>query len=416
MQWETAHVDDAVVLVDSTFRSMRHRNFRLFVVGQFTSQVGNWLTLVAQSLFVIHLGGKGIDVGILAACQFLPVLIFGAYGGVIADRMDKRRLLLIVQSFAMAQSFALAYVASRPQPSLLALDAVAAIGGLTMAFDNPARRSFAIELVSADDVRNAVALNSSMMTSSRIVGPLIAGLLINGAGYAWCFAFDGITYIAVLVALLMMRTSEMRRPEVVERQKGQVREGFAYVRRSPELWVSLLMMAVVGTLSFNFQVVLPLFVKHTFHESASVFTYLFAVLSAGSLAGALYSARRTTVGVRDVAVAALAFGAALMLLSAAPNVVVAFPLSVAVGWASILFLTSSTAIVQIRCEPSMRGRVLALQAIVFLGSTPVGGPIVGAVSDWLGARAGLVLGGLAAICAGAYGLLRAANLEANPLP
>ena len=385
---------------------MRHRNFRLFFFGQFVSQVGNWLTLVTQSLLVLHLGGKGIDVGILAACQFMPILLLGAYGGVTADRTDKRRLLLVVQSIAMLQSFALAFVASRSHPSFIALDAVAAIGGVTMAFDNPARRSFFIEVVSEDDVNNAVALNSSMMTSSRIVGPLIAGVLIRVASYSWCFAFDGFTYGAVLVALLMMRTGEMRRPKVVEREKGQVREGWAYVRRTPELWISLVMMAVVGTLAFNFQVLLPIFVKHTFGKSETAFTYLFAVLSSGSLAGALYAARRTAVGVADVAKASVGFGVALLVLAAAPSLAFAFPISIGVGWASILFLTASTSIVQIRCEPSMRGRVLALQAIVFLGTTPVGGPIVGAVADWLGARAGLVLGGIAGLAAGAYGIVK----------
>ena len=221
-----------------TFRSLRHRNFRLFFVGQGISQVGNWLTLVAQSLLAYHLVGTSLAIGVLSACQFLPVLLLGAYAGVVADRMDKRRLLLVVQTLAMVQSFALAYVAA-VGASVVWLDVVALFGGLSMAFDNPARRSLFVELVDEADVNNAVGLNSSLMTFSRILGPLCAGLLIHSAGYAWCFGADGISYVAVLVALLMMDPTTMRRSPVVERARGQVRDGFRYARRTNEIWTPL---------------------------------------------------------------------------------------------------------------------------------------------------------------------------------
>ena len=396
-----------------TFRSFKYRNFRLFFIGQGISQVGNWLTLVAQSLLAYKISHhSGLAVGVLAACQFLPVLLLGAYGGVVSDRTDRRKLEIVVQAVAMLQSAGLAVVAATHSP-LFVLDLVATVGGVTMAFDNPARRTLFVELVEPEDVNNAVGLNSSLMTSSRIIGPAIASILIATIGFAGCFTFDAVSYVAVLIALTMMRPSEIRGTPIVEKAKGQVREGWHYVRRTPELWISLLMMAVVGTLAFNFQVVLPVFVHGTFGQDDVYYAVLFAVMSVGSLAGALVAARRVAVDVRDVAIASLWFGLAMLVLSAAPSLVAAFPLSLGVGFASITFLTASTAIVQIRAEPAMRGRVLALQAIVFLGTTPIGGPIVGAICDAFGARTGLVVGGVAALAAGAFGVVRARSMTAS---
>src|SRR5258708_6618885 len=192
-----------------TFRSLRVRNFRLFCVGQLMSQVVIWLTLVAQALLVLTLTNNGVAVGALAAAQFGPVLILGPWGGLIADRSDKRRLLLIVQTIAMAQSFTLAALAFSGHPPVLAIYAVALVGGITIAFDNPARRAFVVEMVPEDDVNNAVSLNSALMTSSRVVGPALAGLLIATVGFGWCFLLDGISYLAVLAALWRMRTNEL---------------------------------------------------------------------------------------------------------------------------------------------------------------------------------------------------------------
>lgn len=386
-----------------TFRSLRVRNFRLFFLGQGISQVGNWLTLVAQSLLVLHLTRSGVALGLLTAAQFGPILLLGAWAGLVADRSDKRRLLMAVQAFAMVQSFLLAALAFLGDPPLVAVYAVASLGGLAMAFDNPARRAFVVEMVPQDQVPNAVSLNSAVMTSSRIIGPALAGLLIATLGYGWAFVVDGASYVAVLVALALMRTSELRPSAVAERGRGQVREGLRYVRQVPALFIPLAMMGVVGALSFNFQVVLPLLVTRTFGGAAATFTLLLSFMSVGSLVGALVSARRTEVDVTHVVAASAAFGVAMLLLAAAPSLPLAFPLGFAVGVTSISFMTASTAIVQMRAEPSMRGRVLALQAILFLGSTPIGGPVLGVVSDLWGARAGLVVGGLAGIGAALWG-------------
>ncbi len=388
-----------------TFASFRIRNFRLFFMGQGISQIGNWLTLIAQTLLVLDLTGDGVAVGFLAACQFGPVLLLGAWAGLVADRSDKRRLLLIVQVGAMAQSFLLAGLAFMDDPPLAGIYAVAALGGVGMAFDNPARRAFVVEMVPEDLVHNAVSLNSAMMTSSRVIGPALGGLLITTVGYGWAFALDGLSYIAVLIGLWLMRTEELRPSTPATRGKGQVREGLRYVRRTPVLFVPLVMMLFVGTLAFNFQVTLPLLVTRTFDRSKVAFTVLFSVISLGSLVGALWTARRRSIGVADVIRASLGFGLALLALAMAPTVAWAFPLGFVLGMTSIGFLTASTAIVQTEAAPEMRGRVLALQAMVFLGSTPIGGPIVGAIAEYVGPRWAVAVGGIAALAAAAWGTL-----------
>src|SRR6187551_2764140 len=286
--------------LESTLRSFHVRNFRLFFGGQLVSQVGNWLTLVAQTLFVLHLtDNNGVAVGVLTACQFLPVLVLGAWSGLVADRSDKRKLLLIVQVFAMMQSFALAALAFMGNPPLLSIYAVALAGGVATAFDNPARRSFVVEMVPPTYVQNAVSLNSALMTSARVIGPPIAGLLIVTSGYGWCFAIDGLTYIAVLVAYWRMNTDEIVPSEAAPAAKGQIREGLRYVRSEIDLWVPLAMTAIIGTFAMNFPVVFPLFVKENLGGTDTTFTILYAVVALGSLVGALITARKTSISHRD---------------------------------------------------------------------------------------------------------------------
>jgi len=400
---------------NDTFRSFRVRNFRLFFGGQLVSQVGNWLTLVAQTLLVLRLTDSGVALGLLAVAQFGPVLVLGPFAGLVADRSDKRRLLLLVQALAMAQSFVLAGLAFSGNPPVAAIYAVAFLGGLTIAFDNPARRSFVVDLVPPDDIGNAVSLNSALMTGSRVVGPALAGLLITTVGFGWCFLLDGVSYLAVLAGLWLMDPGQVRASPLAIRGRGQVREGLRYARSVPELWIPLVMMAVIGTLAFNFQTVLPLFVTRDLQGSTVTFTLLMSVVSAGSLVGALATARRRTIDIRVVSLAAIAFGLAMGCLTVAPNQPVAFAVGLVMGVCSISFMTASTAIVQMTARPAMRGRVLALQAMVFLGSTPIGGPIVGGIADRFGARYSLGLGALATVGAGLYGLLTVRRRRARVL-
>jgi MFS family permease len=387
----------------STFSSLRVRNFRLFFSGQLVSQIGNWLTLIAQTLLVLELTDSGLALGALAACQFGPVLVLGAWSGLVADRSDKRKLLLIVQIFAMFQSFALAAFAFMDNPPVVAIYVVAVFGGVATAFDNPARRAYVVEMVPETHVQNAVSLNSALMTGSRVVGPALAGLMISIVGFGWTFAADGLSYVAVIAGLFMIRTTENRQHPIAEKGKGQIRDGLRYVRTMPELFVPLMMMAIIGTFAFNFQTVMPLLVTRNLHGNTTTFTVIYSVISVGSLVGALLSARRTEVTVRSIVIAAMGFGVSMLLLAATPNVPVTFPIGAVMGFASISFMTASTAIVQLRAAPSMRGRVLALQAIVFLGSTPIGGPILGWICEQFGARVGVAVGGVAAIIAAGYG-------------
>lgn len=399
-----------------TFRSLHVRNFRLFFGGQLVSQVGSWVTLVAQTLLVLSITDSGVALGVLAAAQFGPVLVVGPWAGLLADRSDKRRLLLVVSLVSMMQSLALAALVFAGSPPVGAIYALAVVGGITVAFDNPARRSIVAEMVDTGDINNAVSLNSALMTASRVVGPALAGLLVATVGFAWCFLVDGLSYIAVIVGLWLIRSEELRRPPVTVRARRQVREGLRYVRTVPELWVPLAMMAIIGTLSYNFQTVFPLFATRDLGGTGSTFTLLFSVASVGALVGALLAARRKQITVRTVSHAALAYGVSLSLMALAPTVGVALVLAVLLGLSSIAFLTASTAIVQIEAAPAMRGRVLALQAMLFLGSTPVGAPIVGWVSEHLGARYGIAVGAAAALGAGTWGLLRARAASGQVAP
>jgi MFS family permease len=389
---------------DATFRSFRTRNFRLFFGGQIVSQIGNWMTLVAQTLLVLHLTGSGVAIGVLAAAQFGPILVLGPWAGLVADRSDKRRLLIVVQVIAMAQSFALAALAFLPDPPVLGIYLVAFIGGVTVAFDNPARRAFVTEMVPTADIPNAVSLNSALMTGSRIIGPALAGLAVTTVGYGWAFAADGLSYLAVLAAYGLMRTADLHRAVPTPRGKGQVREGFRYARANRDLFVPLVMMAIVGTLSYNFQVVFPLFTTRDLDGSEAAFTILFSVMSVGALIGALAVARRTRISLRTVALTSIAFGAPMAVMAIVPTFTIALPIAFLVGLGSISFLTASTAIVQTHSSQEMRGRVLALQAMVFLGSTPIGGPILGWISQVWGARWGVAIGAAAALGAGTWGL------------
>jgi predicted MFS family arabinose efflux permease len=260
-------------------------------------------------------------------------------------------------------------------------------------------------MVPPEDVGNAVTLYSALVNSSRILGPTVAGALVITAGFGWCFALDAATYLAVLAALWMMRTNELRLVEVTPRGKGQVRAGLRYVRSVPDLWLPFVMLAVVGTLSYNFTVVFPLFVERTLHGTDASYTLVYALFSVGALVGAFVVADRRTVRVHDVVVGAAAFGVTMLVMAAAPTVAVTLPIVAVLGFTSITFMTAITAIVQIRADPRMHGRVLALQTVLLIGTTPIGGPVMGAVADAGGARIPLVVGGIAGLGAALFGFL-----------
>jgi len=376
------------------------------------SNTGNWLTNVALILLVLDLTGSGLAVGLLAACQFGPILLLSAWAGALADRSDKRRFLMVTQSLEMVESIGLAILAFLPHPPLGGLYALAIAGGILLAFDNPLRRSFVSEMVPAEDIPNGVVLYSTIVNVSRIFGPALAGLLVVTLGYGWCFAIDASTYLAVLLCLYMMRPSELHRRPPAPRQHGEVRAGLRYVASMPSLWISFVMLAAIGTLAYNFSVTLPLFVTDGLHTSSTVFTVLYSIFSAGAVVSALVVAHRSLVQMRHVILGAAALGVTMLLLASVPGVATAVPVVFLVGMASILYLTATTTIVQVEGKPEMHGRVLALQTVLMVGTTPIGAPFLGWLADAVGGRVPLVLGGVVCLIAAAFGFF--ANRRHSP--
>jgi MFS family permease len=388
-----------------TFSSLWVRNFRLFFFGQLISNTGNWLTIVALTLLVLHRTDSGVAVGLLSACQFGPLLVLSAWAGLIADRSDKRKLLYITQSLEMVQSAVLAVLAFLPDVPLPVFYVVALVGGCMLAFDNPARRSFVNEMVTPEFVPNAVTLYSGLVNLSRLFGPTLAALLVATVGFGWCFTADAISYFAVLAALFAMRSSELRQVARTPRGRGQVRAGLRYVASVPELAITFLMMLVIGLLSYNFTVVFPLFVEKGLGGSDASFSLVYAVFSGGAVIGTLLVARRTVVRLRTAVVGAAAFGASMLALTFVPSVAVAFPVVAVVGAASVAYMTASTALVQLRSDEHMVGRVLALQTVLLVGTTPVGGPLLGLLADAAGARSAVLAGAIGALVAAGLGVL-----------
>lgn len=386
-----------------TFLSLRNRNFRLFFIGQLISNTGNWLTNIAITLLVLNLTHSGLAVGLLAACQYGPILFLSAWAGAIADDMDKRNLLLVTQTLEMLQSFALALIAFTPNPSIPLLFIVATAGGVFLAFDNPLRRSFVSEMVRPEDLPNAVILYSTIVNVSRMFGPALAGFLVLTLGYGWAFALDGLSYIAVIACLVMMRPAELYREPKKPRVKGAVREGLRYVLSIPSLRISFIMLALIGTLSYNFSVTLPLFVAHGLQQPDSVFTLLYTIFSIGAVVSSLIVANRGLVQMRHILYGAAALGVTMIFLAFSPTVTVAVPMVFLVGVASILYMTSSTTLAQVESKREMHGRVLALQTVLLIGPTAIGGPILGWISDTLGAQAPLVIGGIVCLVAAIWG-------------
>lgn len=389
--------------VRRTFLSLRSRNFRLFFIGQSISNTGNWLTNVALTLLVLRLTGRGVAVGLLTALQYGPILFLSAWGGAIADRSDKRRMLFLTQGLEMTQSIGLAVLAFLPHPPLMGIYGLAVVGGVLLSLDNPLRRSFVTEMVPPEDIPNAVVLYSTIVNLSRVFGPALAGLLVTTLGYGWCFTVDAASYLAVLACLFMMRPSELHRVPPKPRREGEIREGLRYMRSMPALWITFAMLAAIGTLAYNFNVTLPLFVTKALYGSDAAFTTLYSVLSIGGLIAALFVAHRGRVTVGHIVRGAAVMGVTLLLLSATPSVAWAVPAVLLVGASSIVYTTATTAIVQVEAKQEMHGRLLALQTILLVGSSAFGGPISGWLADAVGARALIVMGGVVCLRAAAFG-------------
>lgn len=381
----------------ATFRSLRHRNARLYFLGLVVSNAGTWLQATAQAWLVLELSDSGAALGAVVACQFLPMLLLGPWAGVLADRRDKRKVVFATQALAGMQAVTLGILDLTGHVNLPVVYVLALVLGVVSAIDNPSRRSLVGELVAPDELPNAMSLNTAVMTGSRIVGPALAGLMIAAVGTAWCFLLNGLSFVAVLVALVLMDPAEILRSEPAPRAKGQVREGIRYAWQNRTLRITFGVLIVVSTLAFNYSVTIPMIVRRVFDGGPGVFGALLAVTSVGSLIGSLATASRFSVSMRYLLASVGVLGGFMVAMAFSPTLWMAFVLSVPMGAGGAAFIAATSGMVLTESRPDMRGRLLALQATAFLGSTPIGGPLVGWVGDVAGARWGLAVGGLAAL-------------------
>jgi MFS family permease len=351
------------------------------------------------------------DIGFVVALQTLPVLVLGPYGGVIADRVDKRRLMIGLQSMMALQATALAVLAILHMVTYLDVCLLAVVLGLNNAFENPSRQAFVLEMVGADNLRNAVSLNSTMNNVARAVGPAVAGVLIAAVGEGWCFALNAVSFIAVVGSLLAMDRSTLHPSTPTLRAKGQLREGFRYVAKTPKLAIPLVMMALVGMLAYEFQVTLPIVAGKVFHGSSATYGLLLAVMGIGAVIGGLWTAARGKTGSRALTRASIVFGICMTFASLAPFLGIEFVAIAVVGFASVTFLSMANSTLQLNTEPQMRGRVMALWAVAFMGSTPIGGPLIGWITSSAGARVGLGVGAASCFAAGMIGWLALRHLH-----
>jgi MFS family permease len=399
-----------------TFTALQVRNYRLYFFGQIISASGTWMHAVALGLLVLsdQLHGNGFNVGLVTALQFLPMLLLGSWGGLIVDRVDKRRLLYVTQAASSLLALTLGLLVALGTVTMWEVYLISTLFGVVNLFDNPARQTFVSEMVDRDLMPNAISLNSVVMNSARVIGPALGGILIYAFGLAACFLFNAASYVAVLVALFMMRPAELHQRPVVSRAKGQVREGLRYVWSTHELRDPLLAMAIVGIFAFNFTTTLPLLATRTFHGGAGTYTLLIAAMGIGAVIGGLMVAHRSRPSAAMLSVIGVGFGFMLLVVAGAPTEVVAVAAMVLMGVFSISFIATANATIQLQADPSMRGRVMALYAIAFLGSTPIGAPLVGWVADVTNPRVSIALGGVATLAACVPLALRYVRRQGGP--
>jgi MFS family permease len=388
--------------VRRTFRSLSVRNYRLFFLGQLVSLTGSWMQTTALGWLVYTITKSPTQIGLVVAVQFVPTLIGSMHGGLLADRFDKRRILIGTQTALAVQAAVLATVALTGHATLGALYVLSFLQGCISTIDNPTRQSFVSEMVGPDEVTNAIGLNSAMFNTARIAGPAVAGALIHAVGTSTCFVLNAVSFVAVIGGLLAMSPSELHAPDRPTRAKGQLREGLRYAWGEPTLRMVLLMIAVIGTLAMNFLVILPAVAKQVFGGNSVTYGLMLGVMGVGALVGALLSAARGRPTVRLLAVASVAFGATMLVDAVATSLPMEMVALFATGMASITFMSSANATLQLTSRPDMRGRVMAIYMLLFLGSTPIGGPIIGWIGEQSSPRWSLTVGGVGCLVAALF--------------
>ncbi len=394
-------------LVRQTFSALKIANYRLYFAGQSVSLAGTWMQMTAQSWLVLTLTHSSTDLGLVVALQTLPILLLGPYGGVIADRSDKRRLMIGLQIAMGVQALVLGLLTVLGSVRFWEVCALAVILGLNNAFENSARQSFVREMVGRDELRNAITLNSVTVNAARAVGPAIGGILIATVGVGACFLVNAASFVAVVTSLLIMDRSALRPSRPAPRARGQLREGLEYAMRIPQIAIPLAMMSLVGMLAYEFQVSLPVLARQTFHGGAEVFGFMTASMGVGAVIGGLFTAARGRTGLRPMIIAATGFGLAILAAGYAPVLALAYPALLLVGWASVSFIAIGNSTIQLSAEPQFRGRTIALWQVAFQGTTPIGGPLIGWIIAQTSPRLGLAVGGLSCLAAAAAGMLLA---------
>lgn len=387
-----------------TFASLKVRNFRLYLIGQCLSQSGTWMQSIAQALLVLDLTRSGTDLGIIIALQSLPMLLVGPWGGVIADRYPKRLILYVTQTAFALQALMLGVLVAGGVAQVWMVGVLALVYGGIRVVDSPTRQAFVMEMTGRDQLQNAVSLNSTLMSLSRIIGPTVAGVLVATIGLAGCFLVNAGSYLLVVLALLLMRSSEFYPSPRASKVRGQMAAGLAYAKSNHPVLIALLMMTLIGTFTYEFSVVLPLMATQTFHAGATGYAWMNAMMGVGAVVGGLVVASSTWLSVKLLATIACGFGVAELLTALSPTLEIALLGMVAIGFMSVGFSSRGNATIQLLSAPEMRGRVLAFWMMAFIGSKPIGGPIVGWVGEQLGPRAAMGLGGGAALLAGLIGL------------
>ncbi len=376
-----------------TFAALRVRNFRLYFIGQLISTSGTWMQSVAQGWLLLQITGSSVDLGIAVALQYVPMLLLGSYGGLVADRHEKRRILYATQSGAGLLALVLGVLVTTHHVNVGSIYVIAALLGVVNLFDLPARQSFVQEMVGRDLIANAVSLNSVLMNSGRLIGPSIAATLIALVGTAACFYANAASFIAVIVALALMKSADFMTMKTVEREKGQLRLGLRYVMETPQLRNVILAVAVVGTFAFNFTVTLPVFAHVTFHqENAANYGLLLGAMGLGAVVGGLVIAHRSNPTPQLLAGLALGFGVFMTLTAFAPSMRLAALALVPTGAFSIAFMSTANSTLQLNSSQSMRGRVMSLYGVAFMGVTPIGAPLIGLIIAQSDPRMGLFTG------------------------
>jgi MFS family permease len=380
------------------FRALKNTNYRYFWCGQVISMVGTWMQRIAQAWLVLKLTNSPLALGIVTACQTLPVLCFSLFGGVIADRVPKRRLIIATQAVMLAQASILALLTATGWINLYEMYVLAAILGSATAIDNPTRQAFVKEMVGLDDVPNAVALNSIVMNTARLVGPALGGITIAAIGVAGCFTLNAVSFIAVIGGLLLMNPAKFYEIPTPPHGKvfAQIGEGLRYAVRTPDVALVMILMGVIGTFGYNFTVVLPLIAEYVLRAGPAGFGTLTSAMAVGSLIAAFGIAYSGKVSRRTLLIGAAGFSILLLCLALTSAWLAAIPVLVALGLFSIVFTTTANSRLQIVTPPQLRGRVMSLYTMLFLGSTPIGSVVLGTLAEHQGVR--VAVGEVAIIC------------------